>query len=156
MKLIYYPNEILASVCEEVTEFNEDLSKLIDEMTIIMLKHDGMGLSANQIGVKKRIFIMKDLKNNVKEFINPKITLTDGEQLTNEGCLSAPGIFVKVPRYEQVTVEAQNRNGETFKIGAIGIESVCIQHEIEHLDGKFFLDKLNRAEKRRIIKKIKK
>lgn len=152
MEIVKYPNDILKQVCEPVTEFGDQLHKALDEMRTIMIANAGMGLAANQVGIAKRFFIMKDLKGVVHEFINPKIVATDGIQHLEEGCLSLPGQFTTLDRPAQVTVEAQDRNGETFKIGAIGLEAVCISHENDHLDGIFYTDKLSRQQRRAILR----
>lgn len=152
MEIIKYPNDILQKVCEPVIEFGEQLHKTLDQMREVMIANNGMGLAANQVGIAKRFFIMKDLKGNIHEFINPKIVATDGIQNLEEGCLSLPGQFTALDRPAQVTVEAQDRNGETFKIGAIGIEAVCICHEYDHLDGLFYIDRLSRQQRRAILR----
>lgn len=152
MEIVKYPNDILKQVCEPVTEFGEQLHKTLDEMKTIMEANQGMGLAANQVGITKRFFIMKDLKGKVHEFINPKIVSSDGIQALEEGCLSLPGQFTTVSRPAQITVEAQDRNGETFKIGAIALEAVCISHEIDHLDGIFYIEKISRQQRRAILR----
>lgn len=152
MEIVKYPNDILKQVCEPVTEFGEQLHKALDEMKTIMEANAGMGLAANQVGIAKRFFIMKDLKGKIHEFINPKIVSSDGHQALEEGCLSLPGQFTTVDRPAQITVEAQDRNGEPFKIGAIELEAVCISHEIDHLDGIFYIEKLSRQQRRAILR----
>jgi peptide deformylase len=154
MKLVLYPDEILSKVCEEVTEFNEELHKTLDAMRDIMTKNNGIGLAANQVGIQKRFFIMQDKKGKIWDFINPRILEQDGLIQINEGCLSAPGAIVQPVRAQNVTVEAQDRDGNKFTIVAEDIEAVCIQHETDHLNGIFFLSKVNRQQRRAALKKL--
>lgn len=153
MEIIQYPNEILSTPCDPVTEFDEELHKLIDGMRHAMAESNGMGLSANQVGSNKRIFIMQS-RDAVIEFINPVITDRTGNTLLDEGCLSAPGVSLQIPRAEQVTVRAQKRSGEEFYGICFGIEAVCVQHEIDHLDGIFFLEKVPRQQRRAALKRL--
>lgn len=153
MELILYPNPILTTQTEPVTEFNETLHKILDEMVPIMDKHEGIGLSANQVGISKSFFIMRDLKGKLWEIINPRIVRTEGIQCSlKEGCLSLPGVKAEVPRPEQLTIEFQDRTGYEMKIGAWGIEAVCISHEIDHLNGIFFMEKLSRQARRAALR----
>jgi peptide deformylase len=115
LKLVLYPDDILLKKCEDVTEFNEELAKIISDMEKIMLDHKGMGLAANQVGLSKRIFLLKN-KDGVVHFINPVIVEQEGHVFLDEGCLSAPGAFVQVPRSEQVMVKAKNLQGEEFRV----------------------------------------
>lgn len=156
MKLLYHPNQSLKIYCQEVKTFDAELHKILDEMQKVMLEEDGMGLAANQIGLDTRIFLMKDKKNKVWEFINPIIVFEDDVQYINEGCLSFPGITIQVKRAKQVSVKAKDRNGEEFHIGATDLEAVCIQHEIDHLNGVTFIDNLSRQQRRDVLRKIKK
>jgi peptide deformylase len=154
LKIIKYPHEVLKMICEPVTEFGHELHMYLDQMPALMESENGMGLAANQVGIIKRFFIMKDKKGNLVEFINPEIIDKDGNQQINEGCLSAPGVTVQVPRSQSITVKAQNRNGEEFIIMAVDLEAVCIQHEIDHLNGVFFLEKVNRQQRRAALSKL--
>ena len=156
MKLLTYPNKSLITYCHEVKEFNEELGKKLDQMQIIMKENNGMGLAGNQVGLEDRMFIMKDLKNKIWEFINPEIVFEDGAQYKDEGCLSFPGLVVQVKRPEQVSIKAFDRTGEQFHISAIGIEAICISHEIQHLNGMTFFEGLSRQQKRDAIKRLKK
>lgn len=156
IKLVYFPDEALTTVCEPVTEFGPELHAQLDAMRPIMVENNGMGLAANQVGITKRFFIMKDKKGTIYEFINPEIIEKTGTTVLNEGCLSAPGGFVQMPRAQEVFVRAQDRNGEEFKVVAVDIEAVCVQHEIEHLDGKLFYAAANRQQRRAIEKLIEK
>lgn len=155
MKLLLYPDEFLKTHCDEVKLFNEQLWNNLDHMKVIMQQHDGMGLAANQVGLLQRMFIMKDSKEKIWEFINPVIYSAIDAQYENEGCLRFPGIVVQVKRVKQVSVKAQDRSGEWFGVGAIDKEAVCIQHEIDHLNGITFLDYLSRQQRREALRSLR-
>jgi len=159
--LITYPNDNLTVKTQNVTEFNQELHTLLDEMKLIMFDSNGMGLAATQVGSDKNVFISLNVNNFAKnkkeilEFINPVIIEQEKEtQLIDEGCLSFPGLYLKLPRSLQVTVKAQNRHGEEFTVVAYGLEAVVMQHEIEHLNQKTFIDSLNRKQKRAALSRM--
>lgn len=156
MKLLHYPNDSLNFVCKDVTKFDQELHFWLDQMKQIMVANNGMGLAANQIGLESRIFVMKDLKDKLWEFINPVILSAYDSQYENEGCLSFPGVTVQVRRPKQITIKAYDRNGEEFTIVAIDKEAVCISHEIDHLQGNTFLNRLSRQQRRDILRGLKK
>lgn len=154
LKLVHYPDPALLEACPEVTVFDEALDKEIEEMQSLMIASKGIGLAANQCGLNKAMFVMSS-KGTVYEFINPKFVSTPaGHQLIEEGCLSLPGVLVTIERAAEVVVEAKNKRGETFEVVATGLEAVCIQHEMEHLRGKFFLDSAPRQQRRAAMKKL--
>jgi peptide deformylase len=154
MELVKFPNNILTKPTKKVAAFDEALHKELDTMLEIMNANNGMGLAANQVGLTKSMFIMKDKQGNIIEFVNPKIVERAGNQMLSEGCLSAPGVSLTIPRSEQIYVEAYTRNGEQFQIVATGMESVCIQHEFDHLQGIFFLSKANRQQRRAALSQL--
>lgn len=139
-----------------ITDFGDELTTLVEELQFNMRLHHGVGIAAPQIGNLSSIFLIKDNKHNVIEFINPKIISTDGEIVLNEGCLSAPGIFLPISRAEQVELEYQNIKGEMNRVVAEGLEARTILHELDHLFGKFFFDKVNRQARKSSIAKLKK
>lgn len=154
-KILLYPNEVLKTKCPKVTSFDASLHQLLDEMRQIMVDNKGMGLAANQVGELKRLFIMKDVRGSVWEFINPVLSVEDiSGANVREGCLSTPGVLDIVNgRHEAVRVDAQDRNGDSFSVILYGIESVCAQHEIDHLDGIFWIDRMpSRQSKRAALK----
>lgn len=152
---VKYPDPILTTPCQPyLFMMNFNLAGLLDEMAKHMEAEKGIGLAANQVNVPYRIFIMLDQKGKLWEFINPRITERDGFQQINEGCLSAPGAFVSVPRAQNVTVVAQDRNGEEFTVVCYDIEAVCVQHELDHLDGVFYLDKTSRNQRRAALRTL--
>lgn len=154
LQLVYYPDQILKTPCEPVTEFNEELHAQLDQMREIMKANNGIGLAANQVGISKRFFIMQDKNGKIWDFVNPKITDEEGLIQINEGCLSAPGVHVQPVRAETITVHAQDRNGEAFTIIAEAVEAVCIQHENDHINGVFFFDKVPRQQRRHAEKQL--
>lgn len=155
MKLEYYPSKYLDMACDPVEFFDEVLHKQLDEMKKIMEEHKGLGLAANQVGLNKRMFLFKDNKGIVHEVINPKIKSTNGAVSISEGCLSAPDVFVSISRPEDVGFEYQDRNGEWQNALAFGLEARAVLHEYDHLDGIFFLSKVNRQIRRAAIAKLK-
>lgn len=155
MNLLYYPNKMLETKCELVTEFNTELFSILDNMTSVMLKHNGLGLSANQVGINKRILLVK-AKDKIYELINPVIIEVTDNVMMQEGCLSSPGIFLSISRPAQVLFQYQDRTGGLKKAMAEDIEARIILHECEHLEGKFFLQNVNRAERKLALSKLKK
>jgi len=159
MKLIYYPNKILETACEPYA-FNEgsevELKDIYACMEKIMLEHKGVGLAANQVGLTQRFIVIKDNKGTVHHFTNPVVIDTDGNIQMNEGCLSTPGIAVPITRALSVLLEYQTYTGERKRVVAEGLEARAILHEIDHLDGKNYLEKTSRQERRIALSKIRK
>lgn len=156
MNLLFYPNKALETKCLPVTEFNEDLNVLLDGMKLVMLNHNGLGLSANQVGVLLRVMVIKTNKGEIYELVNPKLIETDGEISLSEGCLSAPGIYIDIIRPTAVLIEYQDRSGEVKRVMAEGIESRCFMHELDHLNGIFYFSKVNRQVRKVVQSKLKK
>ena len=135
--------EILYKKCKAVVKFDEKLHILLDDMYETMQSRDGVGLAAPQVGILKRAVVI-DVGDGKIELINPEIVEESGEQTGSEGCLSVPGVFGEVTRPNVVTVKAQDRNGKWFKITGKELLARAFCHEIEHLDGKLFLDRVIR------------
>lgn len=159
-EIVKYPNPILATKTKEVIEFDNCLHDLLNDLKNCLIKHNALGIAANQIGEDKSLFIMKaqcvfkEGQGEIIEFINPKIIDKSMHQRMNttEGCLSAPGIILTIPRHEEIYVQYQDRYGN-IKEGILnGIESICFQHELDHLQGIFFIDKASRNERRAALK----
>jgi peptide deformylase len=152
MVILKYPDPILFKVCKEVTVFGSELKILLDSMHETMVAQRGMGLSANQVGLTQRMFVMQTLDEDKLFVINPKITARSiAPANLKEGCLSAPGEFLTLPdRSSWVTLEFQNEKGEPQRRVFQAIFSVCVQHEIDHLDGKSHLQARSLGKKRRI------
>ena len=136
-------DEILYKKCKAVVKFDEKLHILLDDMYETMQSRDGVGLAAPQVGILKRAVVI-DVGDGKIELINPEIVEESGEQTGSEGCLSVPGVFGEVTRPNVVTVKAQDRDGKWFKITGKELLARAFCHEIEHLDGKLFLDRVNR------------
>lgn len=136
-------DEILYKKCKAVVKFDEKLHILLDDMYETMQSRDGVGLAAPQVGILKRAVVI-DVGDGKIELINPEIVEESGEQTGSEGCLSVPGVFGEVTRPNVVTVKAQDRDGKWFKITGKELLSRAFCHEIEHLDGKLFLDRVIR------------
>ena len=136
-------DEILYKKCKAVVKFDEKLHILLDDMYETMQSRDGVGLAAPQVGILKRAVVI-DVGDGKIELINPEIVEESGEQTGSEGCVSAPGVFGEVTRPNVVTVKAQDRDGKWFKITGKELLARAFCHEIEHLDGKLFLDRVIR------------
>ena len=132
---------VLRKRCKEVTEFNERLHILLDDMRETLIDADGAGLAAPQVGILKRVAIVS-VDDDYYEIINPEIIAVSGEQTGPEGCLSVPGVYGTVSRPMQVTVKAQDRFGKEFTVSGEGLLARAFCHEIDHLDGTLFKDKV--------------
>jgi peptide deformylase len=151
-----YPDPILRKKCEEVKEITPEVKKLIEDMIETMEKNEGVGLAAPQVGILKRIIVV-ETPEAPKGFINPQIFKKSKEkEIMEEGCLSFPGLFLKIKRAKEIEIEALDENGG--KIKAEGILAKILQHEIDHLDGILFIDKISfwqRLKLRRQLQKFK-
>ena len=158
LPILHYPDPRLHTVAAPVKAVDDRIRKLINDMAETMYAAPGIGLAATQVEVHERVIIIdiSETRDQLQAFINPVIIEKSGEIETEEGCLSVPGIFDKVWRAERVTVQALNRDGEPFTLEAEGLLAVCIQHEIDHLDGKVFVDYLSRLKQQRIASKLRK
>ena len=158
LPIIEFPDPRLRTIAKPVAKVDGTLRKLIDDMFETMYEAPGIGLAATQVNVPKRVIVI-DLSNDKTEpycFINPQIIAREGEEETEEGCLSVPGIYDNVNRSRWVHVEALDRNGKPFTMKIDDLLAVCIQHEIDHLDGKLFVDYLSEVKRGRIRKKMEK
>ncbi|RUO81043.1 peptide deformylase [Idiomarina tyrosinivorans] len=158
LTVLEYPDERLRKVAEPVQQVDDELRATIDDMFETMYESQGVGLAATQVDIHKRLFVA-DCSEDQDEplvFINPEITETEGHFSNDEGCLSFPGVYAKVERAGKVTVKALDRNGESFTKTAEGLLAICIQHELDHLNGKLFVDYLSPLKRNRIRKKLEK
>ncbi|MDO4908093.1 peptide deformylase [Neisseria sp.] len=158
LNILQYPDERLHTIAKPVVEIDGRIKTLVADMFETMYEARGIGLAATQVDVHERVVVM-DLtedKSEPRVFINPVITHKDGETTYEEGCLSVPGIYDTVTRAERVTVEALNENGEKFTLEADGLLAICIQHELDHLMGKVFVEHLSQLKQNRIKTKLKK
>ncbi len=146
LKIRKVGDECLRKVCRPVEEITPRTLTLLDDMVETMRAADGCGLAAPQVGVLRRIVVVEVEEGNVIELINPKIIATAGEQEGAEGCLSVPGRRGVVKRPKHVTVRATNRNGEVFEISGSDLLARAFCHELDHLDGKLYIDRASRME----------
>ena len=156
LNILVYPDSRLRTVAKPVEAVDSSVTTLVNDMVQTMYSAPGIGLAATQVNVPKRVIVM-DLSENRDEltvFINPIIEALEGEIETEEGCLSVPGIVAPVLRSERITVSALNREGKSFRLDASELLSVCIQHEVDHLNGKVFVDYLSRLKQDRIRKRL--
>ncbi|OQS41958.1 peptide deformylase [Chromobacterium haemolyticum] len=158
LNILHYPDERLHTVAKPVEVFDEALQTQIDNMFETMYEAKGIGLAATQVDFHHRLVVMdiSEERNERRVFINPEILSKDGETVYEEGCLSVPGIYDKVTRAERVKVRALGRDGKPFELEADGLLAICIQHEIDHLDGKVFVEYLSQMKQTRIKTKLKK
>ena len=158
LNILHFPDPRLRTIAEAVTVFDEDLKTLVSDMFETMYEAPGIGLAATQVDVHKRLLVMdvSEDKSDPKVLINPEILEAEGEEEMDEGCLSVPGYYETVRRAEQVHVRAQDVNGDFFEFTSDGLEAVCIQHEMDHLDGKLFVDYISSLKRDRIRKKLEK
>ncbi|GLR25375.1 MULTISPECIES: peptide deformylase [Limnobacter] len=159
LPILRYPDPRLKKVASPVTQFDDQLAKLAKDMGETMYEAVGVGLAATQVDVHKRVIVM-DVSENKDElivFVNPEIIQASEEhKVYEEGCLSVPGIYDKVDRPASVRVRAQNVKGEFFELDCDELMAVCIQHEIDHLNGKVFVEYLSQLKQTRIKTKLKK
>ncbi|MGB5708168.1 MAG: peptide deformylase [Arenicellales bacterium] len=156
LDILVYPDKRLRQRAQPVTVFDAELEKLVQDMAETMYAAPGIGLAAIQVNVLKRVVVMdlSEEKNDLKVFINPEVTPLEGTQEFEEGCLSVPGVFASVERVERVRINAMDVKGNPFEIETDGLLSVCIQHEVDHLNGKVFVDYLSRMKQERVRKKL--
>jgi len=156
--ILEFPDPRLRTRAEPVTRFDVALGTLIEDMLETMYAAPGIGLAATQVDVHKRLIVIDISKehNDPLVLINPEILEREGEANTEEGCLSVPGIFDEVKRAAKIRLRAQDRNGETFERDYDDILAVCIQHEMDHLEGRMFVDYLSDLKRERIRKKLDK
>ena len=159
LNILEFPDPRLRKIASPVEVVNDKIRELLDNMFETMYDAPGVGLAATQINIRKRIVVIdvSEEKDSPLAFINPEITVLEEETLEHEeGCLSVPGFYEAVSRPVFIRVNALDRNGEAFEIKPDGLLAVCIQHEIDHLDGKLFVDYLSPLKRNRIRKKLEK
>jgi peptide deformylase len=158
LPILEFPDPRLRTHAQPVTVFDQKLFDLIDAMFATMYEAPGIGLAATQVDVHKQLLVLdvSDERNQPLALINPVITAHEGSQIYQEGCLSVPGIFADVERADRITVTALDRNGKPFTLDADGLLAVCIQHEMDHLIGKLFVDYLSPLKRELVRKKLDK
>lgn len=158
LEIIEFPDPRLRNRAEPIAVVDASIRQLADDMLATMYAAPGIGLAATQVDVHKRLIVL-DVSEDKSEpliLINPEILLADGHQFYEEGCLSVPGIYAKVERADRIRIRALDRQGDAFELDAEGLLAVCIQHEMDHLEGKLFVDYLSPLKRQRVIKKLEK
>lgn len=158
LPILHYPDARLHTRAKPVAKVDEDIRKLVRDMAETMYAAPGIGLAATQVDVHLRVVVIdiSEDKTGLMALINPEITERSGEQLCEEGCLSVPGIYEKVARAERIKTRALNLDGKPFELEAEGLLAVCIQHELDHLEGKVFVERLSALKQNRIKARLAK
>ena len=158
LTILEYPDPRLRTLAAPVDAVDDALRDLIEDMLETMYAANGIGLAATQVNVHRRLLVadVSEERNDPRVFINPVILAKDGVTKSQEGCLSVPGYYDEVERAERVRVRALGRDGESFEAELDGMLAICIQHEIDHLDGKLFVDYLSEMKRGRVRKKLEK
>ena len=158
LKILEYPHPRLRIKAAPVEAVDAGVQQLVADLFETMYAAPGIGLAATQVDVHQRVLVVDVSEDQSQPFclINPEIVSADGTEVSEEGCLSVPGIFEGVERAERITVRALDENGDAFELEAEGLLAVCIQHEMDHLDGKLFVDYLSELKRQRLKKKLAK
>jgi peptide deformylase len=158
LNILHFPDPRLRNKAQPVEQFDDDLRRFVDDMFETMYQAPGIGLAATQVNDLRRVVVIDVSEEHDAPLclINPEILVRDGEEQMDEGCLSVPGVFERVTRADRIKVRAMTPGGEAFELDAEGLLAVCIQHEIDHLDGKLFIDYLSNLKRQRIRKKLEK
>ena len=158
LNILHYPDARLHKVAAAVTQFDEELKKLVRDMAQTMYEAPGVGLAATQVNVHKQVIVIdtSETHDQLKVLINPRILQRDGIQVCEEGCLSVPGVYEEVERAEKVVVRAQDEQGAEYVMESEGLVAVCVQHEMDHLKGKVFVEYLSRLKQGRIRSRMEK
>jgi peptide deformylase len=158
LAILQYPDPKLYTVASPVQSVDDDIRNLIKDMGDTMYAAPGVGLAATQVDDHRRVIVVdiSETRDQLQVFVNPELVAATGTATCEEGCLSVPGIFDKVARAERISVRALNAQGEKFTLEADGLLAVCIQHEMDHLEGKVFVDYLSRLKQQRILARLKK
>jgi len=158
LQILKYPDSRLHTVAESVLRVDDTIRSLVDDMAETMYAAPGIGLAATQVNVHKQVIVMdiSESKDQLLVLINPEIVESSGQIECEEGCLSVPGIYEKVSRAAEIRVRALDRDGNQFEFDASGLLAVCVQHEMDHLKGKVFVEYLSPLKQERIVKKLRK
>ena len=158
LNILEFPDPRLTTVATEVKCFDPELKKLLEDMIETMYSAHGIGLAATQVNVHKRLLVLdvSDNHDQVRVYINPQILSSSGEQEYEEGCLSVPGIYANVKRAENILIKAQDSDGNVFEEQLEGLHAVCVQHEMDHLIGRLFVDYLSPLKRNMVKKKLEK
>ncbi|MGG2141371.1 peptide deformylase [Symbiopectobacterium sp. RP] len=158
LQVLHFPDERLRTIAKPVAEVNAEIQRIVDDMFDTMYEEEGIGLAASQVDVHQRIIVIdvSEERDQRLVLINPELLEKDGDTGIEEGCLSIPKTRALVPRAERVKVKALDREGNPFELEADGLLAICIQHEMDHLVGKLFIDYLSPLKRQRIRQKLEK
>ena len=158
LQILQYPDPRLHTVARPVTVFDDGLRRLVADMAETMYAAPGVGLAATQVDVHRRLIVVdiSESRDTLQVFINPVIEEAGGRSGLEEGCLSVPGVYDQIPRHEWIRGHAQDASGASFRFEADGLMSVCLQHEMDHLEGKVFVEYLSRLKQNRIAARLRK
>jgi peptide deformylase len=158
LEILEFPDDRLRTVAKPVERFDDRLRELVRDMIDTMYRAQGIGLAATQVNVHQRLLVLDVSENQdtPRVYINPEIVASEGSEVCEEGCLSVPGIYAEVSRAETVRVAAFDAHGQRFEENLDGLHAVCLQHEIDHLNGKLFVDYLSPLKRRMVAKKLEK
>ncbi len=158
LTVLHFPDERLRTIAKPVAEINDDIRQLVADMLETMYAENGIGLAATQVNVHKRVVVidLSEERNQPQVFINPEIIERSGDTSYEEGCLSVPQNYASVARAAEIVVKAQDVDGQWFEKKADGLLAICLQHELDHLVGKLFIDYLSPLKRDRIKKKLEK
>jgi peptide deformylase len=158
LEILQYPDSRLNTPAQRVEKIDAATRKLIDDMAETMYAAPGVGLAATQVDIHKQIVVIdvSEDRSDLRVFVNPEVIRREGLAVNQEGCLSVPGIYDNVERAESITVTALDRQGARFTLNASGALATCIQHEMDHLQGKIFIDYLSELKQNRVRAKLKK
>ena len=158
MEILEIPDTRLRKIAKPVEAFDDELERLISDMTETMYSAQGIGLAATQVNIHQRLLVLdvSEGQDQPRVYINPKILASEGSETCEEGCLSVPGTYAEVTRAESIHISAQNVDGSFFEEELDGMHAICLQHEIDHLNGKLFVDYLSPLKRRMVTKKLEK
>ncbi|KAB7627242.1 peptide deformylase [Alkalilimnicola sp. S0819] len=158
LDILHYPDPRLRTVAQPVPQVDDEIRRLVDDMFETMYEAPGIGLAATQVNVHRRVIVIDTSEDRSEPLclINPELLELHGEEEMQEGCLSVPGYYDTVRRADRIRFTALNREGERYELEAEGLLAVCVQHEIDHLDGKLFVDYLSELKRKRVRKKLEK
>jgi len=159
LPILHYPDPRLRKIAKPVTRFDDRLRHLVENMGQTMYDANGVGLAATQVDVHEQVVVIdiSDTRDQLQVFVNPRVVQASAaRKLSEEGCLSVPGVYDEVERPEKVTIEAEDERGRTFRIEAEGMLAVCVQHEMDHLLGKVFVEYLSQLKQTRIKSRMRK
>ena len=158
LEILEIPDNRLRTVAKPVERFDDGLARLIENMTETMYSASGIGLAATQVNIHQRLLVLdvSEAQDQPRVYINPEILQTEGTETCEEGCLSVPGIYAEVSRAEKIRISAQNPDGTPFEEELDGMHAICLQHEMDHLVGKLFVDYLSPLKRRMVMKKLEK